>query len=197
MAETKYTYSIATDTLNGIVALAELEVEINDDTTTSIDVSRILATGDVLDVYMVSALSAPQKTGLDAVLAAHDGVVIPAANKNRFPISWSFGGTTKAYVSTTSGSYVIRRRVVFPGTDIVGVPINLFVLASVLSGTGKIKIYDKTNGVTVCELTGIANTTFQIKNLGTISSLPETKAVFELQMETTATVACSLLYMEF
>lgn len=73
MAVTKYIYSVASDTLNGIVAASTLYQEIEDDATVVVDPDHIEVTGDVLDVWMADALTAGQETGLDAVVAAHTG----------------------------------------------------------------------------------------------------------------------------
>lgn len=74
MAQTKYTYSIANDTLNGAVYLTTLKAEIQS--------SAILIAydygqkfGDVLDLYFKDALSAGDQTILDGIVAAHTGVI--------------------------------------------------------------------------------------------------------------------------
>ena len=71
--ETKYTYSIAADTLNSKLAGAALHNEIAS-SSIPIALDRITATGDVLDVVMKDILSVPEKTVLDNTLAAHTGV---------------------------------------------------------------------------------------------------------------------------
>lgn len=73
MAQTKYTYSIAGDTANGILAAGALKEEIGSSSIiTALD--YISSLGDVLDVYMKDALSTGDKTTLDGVVAAHEGV---------------------------------------------------------------------------------------------------------------------------
>lgn len=69
-------YSIAVDTLNGAADLTTLLIEIQADAgiTTALDSNHIEATGDVLSVFFVTALSAGELTALDAVVAAHTGV---------------------------------------------------------------------------------------------------------------------------
>lgn len=72
MAATKYTYSIANDTLNGQVDLDSLTTEIGASSiVTALD--HIDRAGDVLDVWFKAGLSAPDQTTLGAVVAAHDG----------------------------------------------------------------------------------------------------------------------------
>lgn len=76
MAQTKYTYSIANDTANAILAADALKDEIGSSSIiTALD--YISAFGDILEVYMKDALSAGDKTTLDLVVAAHPGVPLP------------------------------------------------------------------------------------------------------------------------
>lgn len=67
------TYSVAGDTLNGIVSESRLAIEIDDDPGILVALDLIERRGDVLDLIFASALPAPEKTALDAVVAAHDG----------------------------------------------------------------------------------------------------------------------------
>jgi len=72
MAETSYSYSIADDTLNGLVNEGRLFQEIIDSSIT-IAPSNVLAAGDSLSVIMKSALSGGEETTLDSTVAAHTG----------------------------------------------------------------------------------------------------------------------------
>ncbi len=72
MASTKYTYSIADDTLNGKVdndALAETIQE--SDIVTALD--YINTEADVLDIWFKSELSSGDETILDGLVSDHDG----------------------------------------------------------------------------------------------------------------------------
>ena len=75
---TEYTYSIASDTANGAVASVELSNEIAASSIT-VAVDHIETAGDVLDVHMKDTLSAGNKTTLDGIITAHDGVEDEAA----------------------------------------------------------------------------------------------------------------------
>ena len=76
MAITKYTYSIAADTLNGIVNLTSLEEEIrNSSIITALD--NISTVSDSLDIYFKDAISTGDKSTLDSLVAAHDGTDSP------------------------------------------------------------------------------------------------------------------------
>lgn len=73
MADTKYTYSIATDTANAKLAADSLAKEIQDSAIITA-LSNVTALGDVLDVAMKAALTTGDKTILDGVVTAHTGV---------------------------------------------------------------------------------------------------------------------------
>jgi hypothetical protein len=72
MAATKYTYSIANDTANGIVNVDSLTQEVNAAAIAE-DVDHINTVGDVLDIWFPNALSAGDQTTLTNTVAAHTG----------------------------------------------------------------------------------------------------------------------------
>lgn len=75
MPQTKYTYSVATDTANAALAADSLKQEYeNSSIVTALD--YISSLGDVLDIYTKDALSTGDKTTLDSVIAAHTGVAL-------------------------------------------------------------------------------------------------------------------------
>lgn len=75
MPETKYTYSIQNDITAQEVSGSNLEDEIHASSiVTAFD--RLLATGDVLDLFFKDALSAGDKTILDGVVQNHDPVEV-------------------------------------------------------------------------------------------------------------------------
>ncbi len=73
MPITKYTYSVAQDTANGVTVLGVLYGEIDADGSLEFDVDRDKSSikGDVLEVWMLDAIT---KSFLDAVITAHAGV---------------------------------------------------------------------------------------------------------------------------
>jgi hypothetical protein len=77
MPATKYTYSIATDTINSAVNLVTLEVEINE-ASLGQELSHTSTSSDVLDIWFLDALSGADETTLDGVVAAHTAVSQPA-----------------------------------------------------------------------------------------------------------------------
>lgn len=75
MAETEYTYSVASDTANAKLDSDKLIIEIQKSSIT-IAIERIDVAGDVLDVVMKDAISGVEETTLDGVVSAHDGITM-------------------------------------------------------------------------------------------------------------------------
>ena len=73
MPDTPYNYTISTATANGAVVSSKLEDEIQ---ATSIvtALASVVTTGDILTITFRDALSSGDKTTLDGVVSAHDGV---------------------------------------------------------------------------------------------------------------------------
>ncbi len=79
MASTKYTYSIAADTLNAAVQSDGLTDDIEASAIVQV-LERIETSADVLDIWFDAALT-PDDTVLTAVVAAHDDTVwMPGVN---------------------------------------------------------------------------------------------------------------------
>lgn len=66
-------YDISAETASGAVNPTVLTKEIEDDTGITTALDYINTEGNQLDIYFVSALSAPEITALDALVAAHSG----------------------------------------------------------------------------------------------------------------------------
>ena len=73
MAATKYTYSISGDFPNQKVDSDRLTKEIDADVTITTALDYINTEGDDCDIWFVDALSAPEVTALDTVVANHSG----------------------------------------------------------------------------------------------------------------------------
>jgi hypothetical protein len=67
-----YTYSVADDTANGVVAPAELHKEIA--ISHPIDFEGVKVEGDVLEIFYTNALSAEDETALGVTVSVHTGV---------------------------------------------------------------------------------------------------------------------------
>lgn len=132
MAQTKYTYSIATDTVNGVLIANQLTTEIQaQGSGVNTTVDSIASLGDVLDIYMADILPddiAGTSASLAAVVALHDGIQIDiparitlAETKNadglvKFQPGKSYRDTSKSF---TSPDYCNRQSWWFDTTSVV------------------------------------------------------------------------------
>ena len=91
MPVTKYQYDV-TDTANDLVYVPQLSYEIDNDAAIVIKVDdpgkgiNVNIEPGKLDIYMADLLTAPQKTALDAAVAAHQGVGINAVMQGTLPL---------------------------------------------------------------------------------------------------------------
>jgi hypothetical protein len=108
----------------------------------------------------------------------------PSQDAVRRFFSYSFTSSSgQPYIESTSGTYESIGYFEWPGSNTVDTPSNLSVIAAIGGGTSmSVRIYDSTNVATVAELTGITATTFTNFDLGTISNLSATVAVWEIQV---------------
>lgn len=144
--------------------------------------------GGTLHAVAVPAGAAGFLSGADK--AKLDGIGDKAANR----MSFTFGDQGGAGVSKTGAGYAVRRLFVFTGTTAMGVTS---LIARVLvertggANTGKVRIYDQTNGKVICEQTGINDAAPAIYT-PVVSNLPAGVAVWRLDLEggSGSTVAC-------
>ncbi len=76
MAQTSYEYSILNDTINGVVDLDGLIVEI-EATDLSATFDYLSTHGDSMMVWFTDALSGADQTSLDSLVYSHDGENVP------------------------------------------------------------------------------------------------------------------------
>jgi len=93
----------------------------------------------------------------------------------------AFAGSNP-YLNTTSPTYTIIAMFHFPGTDKMGVPDAMKVVAWTTATTYDVKIYDVVNSLTIAEITAQTNSTAQIVDMGTLSNLPTGSSIFEIQV---------------
>ena len=80
MAQTKYTYSLANDTLNGEVDINKLTRQIHAEgsgVVISVDYMNVDASQDLLDIFMADTLAddvAGTSVSLASIVSAHDGI---------------------------------------------------------------------------------------------------------------------------
>ncbi len=83
---------------------------------------------------------------------------------------------------TTSGSYEAKQYIAYEGSG-SKTPTKIEAIVEISGATsGDIRIFDETNSLTVAELTGFSDASATLKDLGTISNLPVTPAIFSIQL---------------
>ena len=96
----------------------------------------------------------------------------------------SFESANSPYKESAATSYESVSCFIFSGTTSFGSPTVADAIVELGGGTSMdIRVYDLTNGNTICELTGITDTPAAIKDLGTLSNMPAAKAIFEVQLK--------------
>lgn len=84
-----------------------------------------------------------------------------------------------------STSYqVVGEAFIFGGSNTWGTPTEILALHSQTGAATKshdLRVYDVTNGNVICEITGFNNLVDQVDNLGIISNVPTTSAIWEVQ----------------
>lgn len=98
----------------------------------------------------------------------------------------SFASGSSKHVSTTSPTYESLAHLIFAGTDIVGSVISMNANAWRTGGAGgaamDVRVVNLSNADVICELTGITSTDeFNVQDMGTLSNIPATPTVFEVQ----------------
>lgn len=72
---TTFTFSVTSDTLNGVASAASLDAEIRADASVPIELVGVSISGDVISTEFQTDLDAGQVTALGAIVGAHTGVV--------------------------------------------------------------------------------------------------------------------------
>ena len=92
-----------------------------------------------------------------------------------------------------SADYSIISRFGFDGSDNIGTPIAVKMLSHMGSATDyRIRLYDITNSLVICESAVLTNTDPELKDCGTVSNIPTTPAVWELQGKRTSGSWCEV-----
>lgn len=98
-------------------------------------------------------------------------------------INCSFRDQNSAYALVSGTAYVAIAKIIFPGSTFVGIPSSIAATVSMNAGTSmKIRVYDATNALVVCEATGITSLTTIIQDLGTISNVSASQVIWEIQI---------------
>lgn len=201
MADTKYSYSIASDIVLGAVESGLLEQEVLG-ASFAPTLMRIDTVDDELDIWFADGLSAAEKTTLDGdatepaggIIGAHDAASYSPPNENRrIEQMILIQSDTQPFYLIKKTFWQVAGRIRFRGTDDMGAPLALkAVMSAEPGGEASARIYDLTNDVFICA--GGSTTSEQpvIVDLGTPQNLPAAEAVWELQV--TRTVADGRLH---
>jgi hypothetical protein len=105
MAQTQYDYTVTSAFPNQAVTLLRLKKEIEASAiATALDHLSWDEDGDTCSVFMADALSAPDKTTLDAVVAAHQGAAYSPAGSAEAQIVGTVETTASSYVAVAGMS---------------------------------------------------------------------------------------------
>jgi len=138
-----------------------------------------------------------QKTGVDLelrTLKEGTGIVITENTSDltikapRYAVI-SFAVNGNPYLTKSlDGTYLALATFPFPGTTAFGTPSKMKILnKGAGSGSRDLKIQQVSGTpATIAEKTGLTNTTFTILDMGTLSSLPTTEQIFEIQAKSSA-----------
>jgi len=98
-------------------------------------------------------------------------------------INFSFGEQGISTLFNSSVNYVVIAEFIFPGTDNTGIPSGIegLVGSDNASGEAAIKIFDRTNSLTIAEKIDIESLLRVVTDLGTLANLPSAPSVFEIQ----------------
>jgi len=88
--------------------------------------------------------------------------------------------------SSKQSDYLVMAKFIWVGSSQVGIPkiiiLNAYVKDNPVAVIGDIRIYDATNGQTICEVIGISTIdTNNIQDMGVISNVSEDVAIWEIQ----------------
>ena len=103
-------------------------------------------------------------------------------------VDFNFISNLGPFFNTALTSYQTVGQFIFRGTTEMGTPTNIKAIAWRASGagSGSIRIYDSTNALVICEATGITDAAETIRDLGALSNLPASEAIWEYQIKVSA-----------
>jgi hypothetical protein len=87
------------------------------------------------------------------------------------------------YIQSTSGTYEVIAQFAWPGTSDMSLPFQILAALSMNGGDSMdIRVFDATNVQIIAELLGYTTPTFTVVDLGTVSNVPATPAIWEIQI---------------
>lgn len=98
--------------------------------------------------------------------------------------TYAIGNNTAPFIKVSAASYLLVRQFVFKGSNTVGVPTNIKVIAGseIVDKGFDIRIFDSTNANVLAEMLNITTIGMIIRDMGTLSSIPTGESIFEIHM---------------
>ena len=119
-----------------------------------------------------------------------------ATSAGRIGVSLAFSDNNSPFLSVNGASFEKISEFLFSGTDLLGLPTLMKVIARTSATSGDIKVFDSTNSLTIVEK-NITNIPDEIIDMGTLSNLPASEAIFEIQMKRTGGGSTFISALEF
>ena len=153
------TYSIINDFANVSPNISQLQEEIINNINITTSIEYINLTGDVMDIFFVTNISAPEKIILDLLVASHVPIFTPSTRNslNIVPRKNDFNKSSYKRLSSN----------VFPGTSYASAKCVSYMSSS---SSYSIQIFDKNNHQILLEKT-FTNTEESIQDLGVLTNL--------------------------
>jgi hypothetical protein len=214
MALQDYVYSITEDfVINQKVDITILQIEIEESTIITTELHHIDANldEDLCEVWFNDALTQPEETELDAIVAAHTGYLPGGVDPGNIPdpgeggfgdLTLSFGAYDKNYFKFAGSSWEPCPHFIFRGTNQLGKPIGC---QAVIYSKGDInhffdlRLYDVTNSRVIFEWLNISREKEVWSMIG--QNLPDAvwptgQALIELQGRKALSDGCDV-YLSF
>lgn len=155
-------YTIPPDRYSRYAASSDLITKLGDGTLTCNDGTD--------DLSLIDATSFLQITNVS------DIILDPRS------IEFSWAGVGAPELSTVNSTYTTMARIVFRGSSVVGTP-SAMTAACFQQGTDmSIRVFDVTNTQVIAEVSGIVSSTPSLVDFVTISGVPETEAIWDIQL---------------
>ncbi len=110
------------------------------------------------------------------------------SNASSVTMTFSYGNNSVMYISTNNtGTYVSKSVILFQGSDTVGTPTIITIIAEQTTGmgvgSGLVRIYDTTHANTIAAITTISAASPTIYDLGAISNVSTGQAQWDVQLD--------------
>ena len=158
----------------------------NPHAVTIAQVTPLTTKGDVMVRNATVTTRLPVGTNsqvLTADSSAAEGVKWSTPALGNSPIVLSLNDNNTPFLSTATTSYKNLAEILFAGSGSTGAITKIEIVGGSSNAvtSASFKIFDRTNGLTIAELTGAVGVTRVILNLGAITNVPAAAAVFEVQ----------------